>query len=176
VGSTGSVVLRPADPSEFPQPTGFKTVASGVGADEVRYTVVQHHVKGSNHAGQDGAEFPFCLVNLAAWRREPGDLRIVNWFRSEQDAMSRYLPSGPPAPEPSACSAMFAGGIQVELRRETQSRWLMWEVIAGRRTRRTDFASPWLGHSKATARHWYGEPLTDWVEMQEKPARAKARP
>jgi hypothetical protein len=173
VGSTGSVVLRPADPSEFPEPTGFKTVASGVGADEVRYTVVQHHIKGPNHVGQDGAEFLFCLVNLAAWRRGPVDLRLVNWFRSEQDAMSRYLPSAPPPPEPSACSAMFAGGVQVELRRENRSRWQMWEVRSGRRTRRTDFSSPYCDHAKRTAIFWYGEPLTEWLELQEKPSRPK---
>jgi hypothetical protein len=173
---SGLMVFQPVTRAGYPEPTGFKTVASGVGSDEVRYTVVQHHIKGPNHVGQDGAEFPFCLVNLAAWRRGPVDLRLVHWFRTERDAMSRYLPPAPPPPEPLACFAMFAGGVQVELRRENRSRWQMWEVRSGHRTRRTDFSSPWLGHSQTTARQWYGEPLTDWVELQENPVRAKARP
>jgi hypothetical protein len=150
---------------------------AGYGEDQVRYTAVRHHVIGSNHLGQDSTEFPVCLVNLAAWRRTPVDLRLARWFRTEEEAIDEYRPRAPAAlaPEPSACIAEFSGGVHVELRRESSSRWLMWEVKDGRRKRRPDFASPYLDHAKRTAAHWYGEPVSAWEALKDAARRQTRR-
>jgi hypothetical protein len=170
---SGSLVLRPS--TRYPEPSGFRTVVAGYGSDQVRYTVAKHQITGTNRYGQTSVEFPFCLVNLAAWRQAPCDLRLAEWYRSEQDAVAKYAPPPPaPEPEPTDCIASFAGGVQVELRRENRSRFLMWEVRNGRRTRRSDFSSPFLDHAKRTAACWYVEPVEDWHDLQEiKPRRMK---
>jgi hypothetical protein len=60
--------------------------------------------------------------------------------------------------------ANFAGGIEVELcwDGKSQTRWLMWVAHQGRRTRRRDFATPFLDHGRRTAVAWYGEPIGGW--------------
>jgi hypothetical protein len=175
VHASGLVVFRPAH--RYPQPTGFRTVVAGYGKEQVRYTAARHHIVGSNHLGQDGVQFPVCLVNLTAWRRTPCDLRLTRWFCTEEEAIDEYRTkaSAVPAPGPSACIAQFAGDVLVELRRESSSRWLRWETKGGRRTRRTDFASPYLDHAKRTAAHWYGEPVGDWQELTDAARRRTRR-
>jgi hypothetical protein len=147
----GLMVIQPVARASYPEPTGFKTVVAGFGAEQLRYTVARHQITGTNRFGQNSAEFTFCFVYLAAWRRAPCDLRLAEWYRTEQEAIAKYAPP-PPAPEPTDCIASFAGDVQVELRRENRSRYLMWEVRNGRRTRRVDFSSPYLNHAKRTAR------------------------
>lgn len=166
---SGFLVFRPVM-GRYPEPRGFRTVVAGYGKDQVRYTAARHQITGTNQIGQSSVEFPFCLVNLGPWRRSPFDLRLVEWYRTEQDAIAKYAPKpvSPPAPEPSACIATFAGGVQIELRRESPSRWEMSEIRHGRRKRRTDFASPCLDHAKRTAIYWYGEPQGDWQEVKDK--------
>jgi hypothetical protein len=84
----------------------------GVGRDQVVYTVARHWIDGTNQFGQSTADFPFCLVNLPAWRRAPCDLRLAEWYRTEQEAIEKYAPA-PLEPEPLACAASFAGGVQI---------------------------------------------------------------
>jgi hypothetical protein len=169
---SGFLVFRPSTVGLYPEPSGFRTVLAGYGKDQVRYTAARHQIKGTNRFGQTSVEFPFCLVNLSAWRRAPCDLRLAEWYRTEQEAVAKYAPSAPPsASEPTDCIASFAGGVQVELRRENRSRYLMWELRGGRRTRRTDFSSPFLDHAKRTAACWYGEPVEDWHGLQDIKAR-----
>src|SRR5262245_50158672 len=129
---SGFLVFRPSTPTDYPQPSGFKTVVAGYGKDQVRYTVAKHQITGMNRFGQTSVEFPFCLVNLAAWRRAPCDLRLAEWYSTEQEAIAKYAPP-PPATEsePTDCIASFAGGVRVELRRENRSRYLIWEVRDG---------------------------------------------
>jgi hypothetical protein len=177
VHASGLVAFRPVTTGRYPQPTGFRTVLVGYGKDQVRYTAAHHHAIGINYFGQKSVEFPICLVNLAAWRRTPCDLRLTRWFRTEEEAIDEYQPKAPvpPVPEPSACAARFDGDVSVELRRESSSRWLMWEVKGGRRTRRADFASPSLDHAKATATHWYGEPVGEWQALTDAARRQTRR-
>ena len=61
-------------------------------------------------------------------------------------------------------TAIFPDQIQVELCRDgnAKTRWLMWVTQRGRRTRRRDFATPWLDHGRRTAEHWYGKPIDGW--------------
>jgi hypothetical protein len=161
---SGLVVLQPLSPGRYPKPTGFRTVLAGYGSEQIRYTVVRHNIIGMNRFGQNSSEFPFCLLSLAAWRPTPCDLRDARWFRSEQEAIDHCLPPPPPPPEPepTACTASFADGVEVELRRENRSRWLMWVTKDGYRTRRTDFNTPFFDHARRTAEHWYGVPLNGW--------------
>jgi hypothetical protein len=177
VHPSGLVVFRPGGAGRYPQPTGFRTVVAGYGKGQVRYTAVRHHIVGNNYLGQGSVEFPVCLVNLAVWRRTPFDLRLNCWFRTEEEAIDEYRPKAPtpPAPEPAACVAQFAGDVQVELRRESSSRWLMWEVTGGRKRRRKDFASPYMEHAKRTTAYWYGEPEGDWQELKEAARRQPGR-
>jgi hypothetical protein len=173
---SGLVVLQRAGVRNYPQPTGFRTVVAGYGEDQVRYTAMRHNVAGTNHLGQDSTEFPFCLLNLPAWRRSPFDLRLTRWYRSEQEAIDQYRPKppAPPAPEPKACAADFGGGVRIEIVKDG-SRWLMWEMRGGRARRRTDFASPFLDHARRTAVHWYGEPLSEWQEQEDATHAAQSR-
>ncbi|MBS1856112.1 MAG: hypothetical protein JST11_12155 [Acidobacteria bacterium] len=166
LGPDGGLTFQPVDLARYGRPTGFKTVAVGVGKEEYRLTLVQHHLRDANRSGQDGTEFPHCLVNMAVWRRDPFDLRLLPWYRTEADALERFRPHAPD-PEPDACAASFGGGVQIELRRESKSRWLMWEVRAGRRLRRADFASPSLRHAQATAVAWYGPEMSEWTALKE---------
>lgn len=159
--------------SQYPQPTGFRTVVAGYGSDQVGYTAARHHIREKNFLGQDGVEYPVALVNVAAWRRTPCDLRHARWFRTEKEAIDEYRPRAPapPPPEPAACVAEFSGGVQVELRRENTNRSLMWKCKDGQRTRKKDFASPSLYHAKRTAAIWYGDPVSEWKELKDdKPA------
>jgi hypothetical protein len=165
---SGFVIFQPGVANRYPQPTGFRTVAVGYGNDQVRYTAARHNIMGTNQFGQSSTEYPFCLVNMAAWKRTPCDLRAAHWFSAEQEAIDHYRTPVPvpSALEPEACIADFPGGVQVELRHENHSRWQMWEVRGGRKKRRMDFASPYLEHGKATAVLWYGEPQTGWHELK----------
>jgi hypothetical protein len=158
----GRLLIQPGTPGKYPAPSGFKTVIAGVGPDAVTYTVARHWIDDTNQSGQNSADYPFCLVNLPAWRRSPCDMRLAEWYRTEEEAVAKYAPRPPIAPEPSTCIGNFAGGVQIELSREGPSRWTMWEVRYGKRKRRTDFASPWLDHAKRTAVYWYGEPIGGW--------------
>jgi hypothetical protein len=165
---TGALVIRPQVVPSGPAPTGFKTVVAGYGREQVRYTAMRHRLSGANRFGQDGLVFPACLLNLGSWRDDPFDLRLVPWYRSEEEAIYKYAPrvaSLHPDADVTACTASFSGGIQIELRCESRSRWLMWELRGGRIRRRVDFASPSLRHAKETAICWYGEPVSEWVDI-----------
>lgn len=163
VDPSGQVVLWQTALRRYPEPTSCNTrhvwLFGGL-------TIARHHLNGVNRYGENAEQFPFCLVNLPAWRRTPSDLHAARWFRSEQDAVEwvqpKPLPLPPPPPEPPFCNAVFPGGIEIELRRENGCRWLMWETRYGKKTRRKDFASPSLEHAKSTAEHWYGVPLSGW--------------
>src|SRR4051794_36017626 len=72
----------------------------------------------------------------------------------------------PPEPDLSACIARFSSGVEIELHRESGTRWLMWEVRFGRRSRRKDFASPSMEHAKLTAQSWYGQLVDGWRELK----------
>jgi hypothetical protein len=163
----GQLVLQPPNRG-YPAPTGFKTVPAGFG--EQRYTVARHHLTGLNRFGQDGAAFPFCLVNLAAWREDPFDLRLAHWFQTEAEAIGQYTAPEPP-PQPASQSpawvATFAGPVEIELRRNGPVRWLMFETRDGKRIRRKDFASPHLDHAKRCAQFFLGDPLHGWHALEE---------
>jgi hypothetical protein len=61
-------------------------------------------------------------------------------------------------------AARFAGSVEVELCRDgkSQTRWMMWVTRLGKRTRRRDFATPFLDHGRRTAESWYGDPIGGW--------------
>lgn len=120
----GRLIIQPAGKGKYPEPSGFKFVVVGSGRDQVTYTAARHWLDGTNEIGQNSADFPFCLVNLPAWRRTPWDLGAAGWYRSEEEALAKYAPQ-PPEPDWAACVATFPRGVQVELRRENSSRWLM---------------------------------------------------
>ena len=86
------MVIEPVTRASYPAPTSFKTVVAGFGADQVRYKVAWHQITGTNRFGQNSTESPFCVVNLAAWRRAPCDLRLTQWYASEQEAIEKYAP------------------------------------------------------------------------------------
>jgi hypothetical protein len=52
--------------------------------------------------------------------------------------------------------------VQIELRLESHTRWLMWTLSGARWVRRKGFASPHLDHAKRTAEDWYGAPVKGW--------------
>jgi hypothetical protein len=162
------MVIEPVTRASYPAPTSFKTVVAGFGADQVRYTVARHQITGTNRFGQNSVEFPFCLVNLAAWRRAPCDLRLAEWYRTEQESIAKYAPPPPvPEPEPMDCIASFAGGVQIEPRRENRSRFLMWEVTqrAGELAGLTSPAPTWIMQS-ARLPAGMASRLGDWQGLQ----------
>lgn len=128
-------------------------------------TIARHNLNGRNRFGQDAAEYPFCLLNLAAWKECGFDLRVTNWFRSREEATSYAegrIDVSVEAPAASnTWSAVFSGGVQVELRSE-HGRWLMWFAQDGKTERRRDFSSPSVEHAKRTAEHWFGTPVKGW--------------
>jgi hypothetical protein len=62
----------------------------------------------------------------------------------------------PSDPTDQFTTANFAGNVEVELCRDGKSptRWMMWVTRLGKRTRRRDFATPFLDHGRRTAGHW----------------------
>ena len=84
VDHSGRIIFCPC-PRPDPEPTGFKTFATEGG--DVRFTFCRHRVSGPNRFSQDPGEFPYCMVNRAAWRRRPFDLRLIRWYRSEEEAV-----------------------------------------------------------------------------------------
>lgn len=163
-----------------PELTAIRTVWCRFTAGAAELTIVRHRTDGQNRFGQDGREYPYCAIDLAAWRQRPVDLRLARWFASCEDVLAAAC-GRPTAEEKKAAeeaaarvdqerreaktkvhSARFAGGIGVELRINGSSRWSMWLSNGGRLTGRKDFASPSLDHAKATAEHWYGSPTDGW--------------
>jgi hypothetical protein len=68
----------------------------------------------------------------------------------------------PSDPTDQSTAARFPGNIEVELVPNGNSRWLIYESRLGKRTRRRDFATPFLDHGRRTAEFWYGEPIGGW--------------
>jgi hypothetical protein len=135
--------------------------------DRTRMNIARHNLSGVNRFGQNAAEFPFCMVNLAAWKDCPFDLRLANWFRTCDEAIQyaggrSEAPSEKP-PESKVWSAAFAGGVQVELRHQQGGRWLMWVAQNDKLERQKGFATPYVEHAKMTAEHWYGAPVGGWT-------------
>jgi hypothetical protein len=152
------------------EPTGLRTVECQFAGLRVRLTVARHNLSGVNRFGQEADRCPYCLVNIAAWRAAPFDLRLARWFDSREAAAScgegRVDAPAESAPAPTLWSARFPGGVQVELRLEQGGRWLMWVVREGVVERRKDFASPYAEHAKRTAEQWFGALLTSWSGSQ----------
>ncbi len=113
-----------------PVPTGLRTVQCRFAGGASRMTIARHNLSGTNRFGETAAEFPYCLVNLAAWKECPFDLHVARWFRSKEGAAS-HAEGGTAAqveklPASKLWTGEFAGGLQVELRWEQGGRWLMW--------------------------------------------------
>ena len=169
----------------------LKTVDTWYDGRKVPMAIARHGLAGNNRFGEDGGQAPYCVINTALWRRDcPADLRLIHWYRSIDEAVACAQgrgvlepPKGPETqeqatpqeqtepPEKSGQDraverwrAHFAGGIEVELEREAQDRWVMSVNQDGRWKRRKDFASPFLEHSRLTAEHWYGTLLAPWFQ------------
>ena len=158
---------RPADVgASFAEPTELQPVESSFAGRPTKMAVARHNTSGTNRFGQDANGFPYCLLNMEAWREAPFDLRIARWFRSEEEALSAAGASVGPAAgtanEPTTWSARFAGGIRVELHFEEGSRWVLWVDTYGKLERRRDSATPHFEHAKRIAAHWFGDPITPW--------------
>lgn len=177
-GNGEDVATRAAEPVEKERRAGIeqqslrvlKTVDSWFDGRKIPMTIARHNLAGENRFGQDSGQFPYCLVNMAEWRDCPFDLRLARWFRSQDEAVAH--PQGCIVSEPredpkdpqvvKRWRAQFAGGIEVELRQDQKSRWVMEVTKNGLWERRKDFASPFLEHSQRTTEYWYGTPLTPW--------------
>ena len=128
-----------------------------------------HNCSAINRFGQDPVKYPYCVLNLPAWREKPFDLTLTRWYprRPRRWRQVTAVEAPPPKPEDRRTCAVFAGGVQVTLRLEANSRWLMWVEHYGTRRRRKDFASPSLDHARRSAEHFYGVPVSGWCEPQE---------
>jgi len=150
--------------TSFPEPTELQSVESQFAGRTTKMAIARHNTSGVNRFGQDADSFPFCLLNMEAWREAPFDLRIARWFRSEEEALSAAGASVGPAAgnanAPTTWSARFAGGIRVELHFEEGSRWVLWVDTYGKLERRRDSATPHFEHAKRIAAHWFGDPIT----------------
>jgi hypothetical protein len=127
-------------------------------------TIARHNLVGTNRFGHDAAEYPYCIVNLPAWKECPFDLHAAQWFRSREEAIGHVagrIESVDKPPDSKVWSATFDGGVEVGLSLD-HSRWIMRVAQHGGIARRKDFASPHLDHSKRTAEDWYGPPIAGW--------------
>ncbi len=125
------------------------------------FTLVRHGCGGPNRSGQDAVEFPYAVINYPLWKRDRFDLRLARWYRSREEAFAggpAQSERKPPEDEEKCTCADFPGGVRVTIQRQA-GRWLMFEERYGKQVRRRDFASPFLGHSRMCAEHFYGEPL-----------------
>lgn len=101
-------------------------------------------------------------IVIGFWNGE----RFVSWEQWLATAPLMADP-GPPAsalPDAAACRAT-CGSTSVWLRKDGE-RWLM---FAGtQKSRRRDFASPFLEHAIRTAEFWYGPVAGGWQVEQER--------
>jgi hypothetical protein len=155
-----------AGEGHWPEPAGLRTVESWFGGRKTRMTIARHNLNGRNRFGQDAAKYPYCLVNLAAWKECRFDLRVANWFHSREEATSAARGCiDPPVDTPPVSrvwSASFPDGIQAELRSDHGNRWLTWVSRDGRTERRRDLVSPCAEHAKRTAECYLGTPVSGW--------------
>jgi hypothetical protein len=131
-------------------------------------TIARHNLGGANRLGQSAGQYPYCLIDFAAWTECPFDLRVARWFHDREEATNcasgRAEPVAKEVVTSKRWSAQFTDGVQVELR-SAVGRWLMWVVQDGDCQRRKDFASPHLEHAQRTAEHWFGPPMCSWSPL-----------
>lgn len=156
-----------AEPAFYPAPTPLRPVMMVCGGKQVRLTLARHNSAGENRFGQTAANSPYCAIDLSAWRGRPFDLARVRWYGSPEKALKVGIEkpdhSEHHEAEDNRTCATFPGGIHVAIRRQGNSRWLMWVERHGIERRRKDFASPYLDHARRSAEHFYGIPAGVWV-------------
>ncbi len=94
---------------------------------------------------------------LTVWNGE----RFVAWEKwlATAPVVIEDRAAGPVIPADAECVSADCGGTRVWLARDGD-RWLMF--AGSRRSRRKDFASPFLEHAIRTAEAWYGTPADGW--------------
>lgn len=98
-------------------------------------------------------------IILGCWNGE----RFVSWDRWFATAPIAADPQPPaPAREAPAYGA-DCGGTKLWLAKDGD-RWLLFADSRKARSRRKDFASPFLGHTIRTAEQWYGAASGGWRE------------
>lgn len=85
------------------------------------------------------------------------------WLATAPIAIENKPPATASAiPADAACVAGICGNVRVWLVRDGD-RWLMF--AGSRKSRRKDFASPFLEHAIRTAEAWYGTPASGWKAL-----------
>jgi hypothetical protein len=94
---------------------------------------------------------------LTAWNGE----RFIAWEKwlATAPIVIEDRAAGPVIPADARCVVADCGGTRVWLVRDGD-RWLMF--AGSRKSRRKDFASPFLEHAIRTAEQWYGKPVGGW--------------
>jgi hypothetical protein len=98
-------------------------------------------------------------IVLGCWNGE----RFVAWEKwlATAPVVIEDRAAGPVIPADAECVSADCGGTLVWLVRDGD-RWLMF--AGSRKSRRRDFASPFLEHAIRTAEQWYGKPVGWQVE------------
>ena len=153
---------KEAEPHPYPAPTSVRSQTVVFNGQQVAMTFARHNCSGVNHSGQDARAFPFCVIHVERWRKHPFDLSRLPWYRSAEHAVAqpRESVNEPPKLTGSRYTAI-CGVTRVVLRKES-SRWYVGGMTP--RSRRQDFASPFVEHAMRTAEQWFGEPKGAWRE------------
>jgi len=98
---------------------------------------------------------------LTVWNGE----RFVAWEKwlATAPVVIEDRAAGPVIPADAECVSAACGGTRVWLARDGD-RWLMF--AGSRKSRRKDFASPFLEHAIRTAEAWYGAPAAGWQQVE----------
>jgi len=152
---------------DYPIPTGLGAIAVPFDGRQISLTLAHHNCRGVNRLGQHSTEFPYCAINLAAWRERPFDPAHVRWYKSRRDVLvNETAESEDKSISETLTSTWFRGGVRVEIRRSGSNRWYIWAAVgAGRLMKRTDSATPHLEHGRRTAEHWFGKPIDGWKSI-----------
>ena len=119
-----------------------------------KYREEQEQPKQETPAVPADAEMDDGIV-LGFWNGE----RFVSWEKWLATAPVLRAESTPGLPEEARLVTAVCGKTRVRLARDG-NRWLMF--AGSRKSRRNDFASPFLEHAIRTAEQWYGSPVSGW--------------
>ncbi len=100
-------------------------------------------------------------IVIGFWNGE----RFVSWEKWLATAPILREKSTPALPEDARLVTAICGNTRVWLARDGD-RWLMY--AGSRRSRRRDFASPYLAHAQRTAEAWYGPAASGWQVEHER--------
>jgi len=125
-----------------------------------KYREEQEQPKQETPAVPADAEMDDGIV-LGFWNGE----RFVAWEKwlATAPVVIEGRAAGPVIPADAECVSADCGGTRVWLARD-DDRWLMF--AGSRKSRRKDFASPFLEHAIRTAEAWYGAPAAGWQQVE----------